>query len=808
MNSRLLSPILFCLPLLLSVNARAQWTFNGAPVAVAPGTQNSSVMVPDGSNGAFVVWQDQRGLDYDVYAQHVDAFGNAIWASNGVPVITNPGNQSQPLAATDGAGGIIVVWEDTRNGANFDIYAQRINASGVTLWSGFGVAINTLAGSDQIPFGIVSDGVGGAIVVFTDNHSGNFDIYAQRINYAGVTQWTAGGVAVCTSPGQQTSPVLATDGANGAIVAWQDGRGVTTDIYAQHLNSAGVAQWTANGLAVCTAINNQSFPSCTSDGVGGAILAWDDYRGNASLADIYAQRLNSSGTALWTAGGQLVCGATDSQFSTSTTSDGSQGAVIAWQDNRAGNYDIYAQRMSAIGAPMWTGDGVAQCTASGNQLVPLVASDGTGGAFVAWSDSRNPMVTHVYMQHTSASGAVQWTTDGVAISGVTNSQNIGGVMNDGAGNAIVGWSDFRNGQNYDVYAQRVEGMYGYWGHPEPNVTSVRDIRGDQGGKVAVDWQASQRDVSIPRTISYYDIWRATDSFPFNMTIGSPSVITNLKDVREAMKGPVYYAAPATSSSPPYYWELVGTQGAHGFSGYTFSASTRADSVATGSNNEAFMVSAHISGDDYVAFTSNVLTGHSVDNLAPPAPLFLTALRVSADVHLKWNGVHVADLKNYTVYRATSTGVTPIPVNFLANDTDTVLVDASAPGSALYYIVTANDVHGNQGTKSNEASVSATTGVGNLPPITALTVLQNHPNPFTGETQLQVGLPLKEDVRVEIYDVAGRRVRDVSISAQSKGWNTLRLNARDDHGVSLPSGVYFYRVHAGNETVTRKMVIAR
>jgi hypothetical protein len=275
-----------------------------------------------------------------------------------------------------------------------------------------------------------------------------------------------------------------------------------------------------------------------------------------------------------------------------------------------------------------------------------------------------------------------------------------------------------------------------------------------------------------------------------------------------MKGPVYYAAPATSSSPPYYWELVGTQGAHGFSGYTFSAATRADSVATGSNNEAFMVSAHISGDDYVAFTSNVLTGHSVDNLAPPAPLFLTALRVSADVHLKWNGVHVADLKNYTVYRATSTGVTPIPVNFLANDTDTVLVDASAPGSALYYIVTANDVHGNQGTKSNEASVSATTGVGNLPPITALTVLQNHPNPFTGETQLQVGLPLKEDVRVEIYDVAGRRVRDVSISAQSKGWNTLRLNARDDHGVSLPSGVYFYRVHAGNETVTRKMVIAR
>ena len=88
------------------------------------------------------------------------------------------------------------------------------------------------------------------------------------------------------------------------------------------------------------------------------------------------------------------------------------------------------------------------------------------------------------------------------------------------------------------------------------------------------------------------------------------------------------------------------------------------------------------------------------------------------------------------------------------------------------------------------------------------MLQNSPNPFTGETRLQVGLPAGSDVRVEIYDVAGRRVRSVLVSAQAKGWNTLRISARDDRGGSLASGVYFYRVHAGAETVTRKMVIAR
>jgi hypothetical protein len=44
-----------------------------------------------------------------------------------------------------------------------------------------------------------------------------------------------------------------------------------------------------------------------------------------------------------------------------------------------------------------------------------------------------------------------------------------------------------------------------------------------------------------------------DSFPFNMTIGAPSVITSFKEVREDTRGPLYYTSPATSSSPPYYW---------------------------------------------------------------------------------------------------------------------------------------------------------------------------------------------------------------------------------------------------------------
>src|SRR5262249_32312456 len=141
-------------------------------------------------------------------------------------------------------------------------------------------------------------------------------------------------------------------------------------------------------------------------------------------------------------------------------------------------------------------------------------------------------------------------------------------------------------------------------------------------------------------------------------------------------------------------------------------------------------------------------------------------------------------------------------------TDTVLTDTNAPASALYYIVTANDIHANQSPKSNEAAVAAATGVGNLPPITALMGLQNHPNPFAARTDFEIVLPSKSDLSVEVFDVAGRRVRDEVLPAQKAGWEDVRFDGRNDAGQPLPSGVYFFRVTAAGETMTRKLVIAR
>ncbi|HKW15848.1 MAG TPA: T9SS type A sorting domain-containing protein [Candidatus Krumholzibacteria bacterium] len=797
--------------LICPVMAHAQWVQDGTPVCTAVAFQSGGGATTDGAGGTIIAWEDYRsGTNYDVYAQRIDAMGNVKWTTDGVVVTNAINHQSHVVIASDGAGGAIIAWQDYRSGSSYDIYAQRVNATGIAQWAPGGVAISTATFDQYFPT-MTSDGAGGAILEWTDYRSGAGvgDIYAQRVNGAGVVQWTANGVAVCTASNDQAAGLIAPDGASGAIVAWEDLRGgSSTDIYAQRINSAGVTQWTANGVSVCGAANTQSAITIASDGGGGAAIAWQDYRSGTQF-DIYAQRVNSTGTSLWGADGVAVCTEGSNQYYPSLAWDNTTGAILAWGDFRSGTGDIYADRITPGGNLVWTANGVPVCTNVQWQNNAKVIPDGSGGAVIAWGDQRASSAQDIYAQRVDQNGFPRWASDGVAVSTASGAQNTPVTMlTDGSGGAVLTWSDLRDGTYTDIYTQHIDGRYGYWGRPDPVLAAVKDVPADNGGKVRVEWTASQRDQINQQAISHYTIWRAIDQSAYATALAAGVPELKLGDPASKFTGKAIRHEKAQATD--YYWELIGEQNAFYRAAYSFTASTSFDSTAANPATHRFQILAHSNNSDLVNWPSNILSGRSVDNVSPPAPLFLTALRngTGSNVSLKWNGVHVKDLDKYTVYRASSTGVTPIQANFLANNNDTLLVDAGAPPTALYYIVTASDIHQNQGTKSNEASVAAATGVGNTPAITALTVLQNHPNPFTGETQLSVGLPARGDIRVAIYDVTGRRVRSVLVPAQEKGWDTLRISARDDRGAPLPSGVYFYRVHAGNETVTKKMVIAR
>jgi hypothetical protein len=801
--------------------AHAQWAATGTTISAAPYDQRFATVCSDGAGGAILAWEDMRadGGQARLYAQRINAAGVPVWTANGIALCnTNPGSQWGPRAVSDGAGGAIITWLDYRNGGSGDIYAQRVNGSGTALWTANGVVVCNAA-ADQAQPAIVADASGGAIITWIDGRTPTNlnDIYAQKLNSSGVPQWFANGVPVCAIAQDQTYPQITTDGSSGAIISWMDYRAgtapLTYDLYAQRVLSNGSTSWTFNGVAVSTAPNHQQYEQIISDGANGAIIAWTDYRSGTDW-DIYTQRLNSSGTALWAANGLGVCTMVGDQFGLSLASDGNQGAFIGWMDERVpvgtNRNDIYVQRVGAPGISLWTQQGLAVAATTNLEQEVQLTTDGANGVIAVWVDTRDAPQGELYTQRLTNNGSVFWA-NGVR---VTSSPLVKGgpvTIPDGSGSVIV---NFYSGQLFsdaNLYATRIDGRFGYWGKPEPTLFAAKDVPNDQGGRVRLEWYASSRDQLNQGVISKYTIWRGIDQSMYANALAAGVPEAKATDPATNFSGRmVRHDRP---QGLDYFWELIGTQNAAYRYAYSFTAATTFDSTATNSATHRFQILAHgFNGglpSDLINWPSNILSGRSVDNIAPPPPLFLAAQRVGNDVNLKWNGVHVADLDKYTVYRATSTGVTPVASDFLASDKDTLLIDSSAPTSvALYYIVTATDTHDNQGAKSNEASVAATTNAGNLPPVTVLTVLQNHPNPFTSETQLQIGLPAKSDVRVEIYDVAGKRVRSILVPARVKGWNTLRLAARDDHGAVLPSGVYFFRVHAGAETVTRKMVVTR
>lgn len=425
------------------------------PISTATGDQRDPQLISDGAGGAIIVWEDRRNGNFDIYVQRVNASGAVQWAAGGVAISTAANDQQSPQLISDGAGGAIIAWTDSRSGPSLDIYAQRVNRNGVTQWVSDGIPISAAPHEQSYPQ-LISDGNGGAIIAWQDDRNGvDLDIYVQRVDGNGGVQWASDGVPISTAVGDQIVPRLISDGTSGAIITWEDYQsGTEYDIYAQRINESGVVKWTSNGIAIAAMPGDQRHPQLIPDGLGGAIITWEDERVVTSPG-IYAQRISGSGLAQWAVDGVTISMGTN-KFGPVLVSDNSNGAIIAWEDGRSGtNSDIYAQRINGTGVVQWTPNGIPISTEINNQFVPQLISDGAGGAIIVWMDFRNIVRLDIYAQRVNGSGMVQWTADGVAISTTTDNQLNPQLVSDRVGGAIIIWQDYRSGTNYDIYAQGI-----------------------------------------------------------------------------------------------------------------------------------------------------------------------------------------------------------------------------------------------------------------------------------------------------------------------------------------------------------------
>jgi hypothetical protein len=89
---------------------------------------------------------------------------------------------------------------------------------------------------------------------------------------------------------------------------------------------------------------------------------------------------------------------------------------------------------------------------------------------------------------------------------------------------------------------------------------------------------------------------------------------------------------------------------------------------------------------------------------------------------------------------------------------------------------------------------------------AFSLSQNYPNPFNAQTVMKYSLPHDCHVELSVYNVLGQKVRTLVNEYENGGYKIASWNSTDDKGNQVGSGIYVYRLRAGEFTDTKKMIL--
>jgi hypothetical protein len=91
---------------------------------------------------------------------------------------------------------------------------------------------------------------------------------------------------------------------------------------------------------------------------------------------------------------------------------------------------------------------------------------------------------------------------------------------------------------------------------------------------------------------------------------------------------------------------------------------------------------------------------------------------------------------------------------------------------------------------------------------AFGLFQNHPNPFNPETEISYNLPHDSYVTLTIFNIVGQEVKTLVDGFQDAGHKSIRWDGKDNDGNKVSSGIYFYRIQAGEYSQTKRMVLLK
>jgi hypothetical protein len=433
---------------------------------VGAASGGTHAIASDGDGGVIVA-TDSGGI----YVQRLDSSGTPLWTSGGVQLASAGDN---PAIAGDPYWGATVAWEQSDG-----IYVQRVNLSGTPQWTAGGVKV--ASASSLVP--LVVHGTAsltiepGTFIAFVAPSLNARIAYVDKdglVTAPGVDGIMLGGQVRLALSGYIR---MVSDDDGGVIVLWAD---IYKDIVAQRVN-AGLP-WGSTPTVVSNDARNEGPLAAAPDGSGGALVSWSALLLSPANAQIRAQRIDENGNSLWTSNGVVVVdsatvGGNQSWWTSFTLEsdiapDEAGGAIVAWNDWRnagtstPGNDDLYAQRLNASGAKLWTPSNgvllppyISGSTAPGSQRAPRVVSDGIGGAVVTYMDLGGNS-WDISATRLDADGSQHWSKYVFTDFGDPTEyhQRWPELVFDGSGSspqgAVIAWDD--QGASVDIRAEKID----------------------------------------------------------------------------------------------------------------------------------------------------------------------------------------------------------------------------------------------------------------------------------------------------------------------------------------------------------------
>ena len=309
-----------------------------------------SPAIAEYNNDLYVVWTDSRnGFDHIWFAKSTNG-GTSFNTNVKVDDATSTVNVGFPDIAVTSSGTVCVVWQDYRNGDNFDIYYAESTNGGVS----FGASIrvdDTGSGLSEQKYPRIAVGDSGdKYIAWQDDRNGDYDIYFAHASATTPTTSFDSNVLVDDDAGtnEQSRVTIDGDGTSNVYVAWRDKRSASNgDIYFAKSTNKGVSFGTNVRVDdASTSTPGQDFPDLKVDADGNINVVWKDMRtsrGSRVNQRIYYANSTDGGSSFNT--NLRVDNEADSDKSDPKIAyRGNKRFYIAWEDQRSGNRDIYFSR--------------------------------------------------------------------------------------------------------------------------------------------------------------------------------------------------------------------------------------------------------------------------------------------------------------------------------------------------------------------------------------------------------------------------------------------------------------------------------